>query len=89
VIGRNSPVDLGAAGAALAAGPDGADGAGVSNPGSGSCCGSAALARVGIAVDGIATSSFRITWTIDRGGIDEAVRLLHKTFIDQPNPPIP
>jgi len=43
--------------------------------------GSAALAADGIAVDGLATSSFRITWLIDRARLDDAVRLMHRTFI--------
>jgi len=42
--------------------------------------GSAALAAAGIMVRGVATSSFRITWTIPRGRLDEAVRLLHSLF---------
>jgi aspartate kinase len=42
--------------------------------------GSAALAASGAAIDGIATSSFRITWLIDRARLDDAVRLLHATF---------
>jgi aspartate kinase len=42
--------------------------------------GSAALASSGIEVRGIATSSFRITWTIQRGRLDEAVRVLHALF---------
>src|SRR5262245_13635705 len=48
--------------------------------------GSAALAGVGIAPDGTATSSFRITWMIDRARTDEAVRLLHRTFIETASP---
>src|SRR4051794_39063221 len=43
---------------------------------------STALAGAGIAIQGIATSSFRITWTIDRTRVDEAVRLLHATFLE-------
>jgi aspartate kinase len=42
--------------------------------------GSAALAASGAAIEGIATSSFRITWMIDRAKLDAAVRLLHSTF---------
>jgi aspartate kinase len=45
--------------------------------------GSAALAAAGIAIHGIATSSFRITWTIDRTRLDETVRLLHRLFIEE------
>ena len=51
--------------------------------------GSAALAAAGIAIEGIATSSFRITWTIDRARLDEAVRLLHRLFIEAPAQPVP
>ena len=48
--------------------------------------GSAALAAAGIAIRGIATSSFRITWTIDRPRVYEAVRLLHRrTLADVPD----
>jgi aspartate kinase len=43
--------------------------------------GSDALAAAGIKAAGIATSSFRITWMIDSLRIDDAVRLLHRTFI--------
>jgi aspartate kinase len=42
--------------------------------------GSAALTASGAAIAAIATSSFRITWMIDRAGLDDAVRLLHRTF---------
>ena len=45
--------------------------------------GSAALLANGMAVRGIATSSFRITWTIDRARLDDGVRLLHRTFIEE------
>ncbi|PYQ78177.1 MAG: aspartate kinase [Acidobacteria bacterium] len=51
--------------------------------------GSNALASAGIAATGIATSSFRITWTIDRGRLDDAVRLLHRTFIEDQQTPVP
>jgi aspartate kinase len=44
--------------------------------------GTAALEDKGLATQGIATSSFRITWLVDRGRVDEAVRLLHETFIE-------
>ena len=44
--------------------------------------GSEVLAANGLAVDRIATSSFRITWMIDRGKLDDAVRLLHRTFLE-------
>jgi aspartate kinase len=51
--------------------------------------GSTALHAHGVAVDGVATSSFRITWMIDRTRLDEAVRLLHATFIEQQTPLVP
>ena len=44
--------------------------------------GSEVLAGAGIRPTGIATSSFRITWMIDRTRTDDAVRLLHETFIE-------
>jgi aspartate kinase len=44
--------------------------------------GTAALAGDGIAAHGVATSSFRITWLIERARLDEAVRRLHTTFIE-------
>jgi aspartate kinase len=51
--------------------------------------GSAALAGHGIAVEGLATSSFRITWMIDRERLADGVRLLHHTFIEEPQPLVP
>jgi aspartate kinase len=48
--------------------------------------GSAALAAAGIGVDGVSTSSFRITWMVGRARLDDAVRLLHRTFIDHAEP---
>ena len=45
--------------------------------------GSNALAAAGIDVSGISTSSFRITWMIDRARLDDAVRRLHRTFIEK------
>ena len=42
-----------------------------------------ALAAAGIAAAQIATSSFRITWMIDRARLDDAVKLLHGTFIER------
>jgi aspartate kinase len=45
--------------------------------------GSAALAGSGIGNEGIATSSFRITWMIDRTKLDDGVRLLHARFIEK------
>ena len=36
-----------------------------------------------------ATSSFRITWMIDRARLDDGVRLLHRTFIEERTQPVP
>jgi aspartate kinase len=44
--------------------------------------GTDALATVNVAPQGIATSSFRITWTLDRTRLDDAVRVLHRTFLE-------
>jgi aspartate kinase len=44
--------------------------------------GSDALTAAGIDSPHVATSSFRITWMIDRARVDEAVRVLHHTFLD-------
>jgi aspartate kinase len=51
--------------------------------------GSTALAAAGIPCDGLATSSFRITWMIDRARLDDGVRLLHATFIEHAETPVP
>ncbi|MBI2189135.1 MAG: aspartate kinase [Acidobacteria bacterium] len=51
--------------------------------------GSEALAAAGIQPDDLATSSFRITWMIPRGRTDEAVRLLHRHFIEAEQPLLP
>jgi aspartate kinase len=51
--------------------------------------GSAALEAAGISPSGVSTSSFRITWMIDRAGLDDAARLLHRTFIEQQGPVVP
>jgi aspartate kinase len=51
--------------------------------------GSEALRASGIAWGGVATSSFRITWMIDGARLDDAVRLLHRTFLEEPAPLVP
>jgi aspartate kinase len=48
-----------------------------------------ALHSAGIAWSGVATSSFRITWMIDGGKLDDAVRLLHRVFLEEPAPLVP
>jgi aspartate kinase len=45
--------------------------------------GTAALEGAGLTATSISTSSNRITWTIDRAKLDDAVRVLHRTFIEQ------
>jgi aspartate kinase len=45
--------------------------------------GSDVLAASGIAVEHVATSSFRITWMIERARLNDAVKLLHGTFIEK------
>jgi aspartate kinase len=44
--------------------------------------GSACLQNNGIPSAGLATSSFRATWLVQRTELDDAVRLLHETFIE-------
>jgi len=51
--------------------------------------GSEALHAAGIEASVVATSSFRITWMIDRARIDDSVRLLHRTFIEAQGPVVP
>jgi aspartate kinase len=51
--------------------------------------GSGALAASGIHARDVATSSFRITWTVPRNRLADAVRLLHRAFIEQPGPAVP
>jgi aspartate kinase len=48
--------------------------------------GTAAHEAAGIAPHDVATSSFRITWIIDRARVDDAVRLLHRTFLETAEP---
>ena len=45
--------------------------------------GTDALAGAGIPPEATATSSFRITWMVDRARLDDAVRTLHRTFIEE------
>ena len=51
--------------------------------------GSEALHAAGIRWSGVATSSFRITWMVERARLDDAVRLLHRTFLEQQAPLVP
>jgi len=51
--------------------------------------GTSALATFGAAPQNISTSSFRITWLIPRAKLEEAVRALHREFIERPGPVLP
>ena len=44
--------------------------------------GSATLEAAGAQPHGVATSSFRISWMIDRARLDDAVRALHREFLE-------
>jgi aspartate kinase len=43
--------------------------------------GAEALQSAGIALSGASTSSLRITWLVERTRLDDAVRVLHRTFL--------
>lgn len=51
--------------------------------------GSKALRELDVRCFGIATSSFRVTWLVDRTKVDEVVRLFHPMFIDGPQQAVP
>ena len=51
--------------------------------------GSDTLSAIGASPLGIATSSFRITWMIDRDRTEDAVRALHHRFIETARPLVP
>jgi aspartate kinase len=51
--------------------------------------GSRALSEAGIAIAGLSTSSFRITWSIPRDRVDEAARILHRRLIESARPLLP
>ena len=44
--------------------------------------GTSALEAAGLRPGGTSTSSFRITWMIERARLDDAVRLMHATFLE-------
>jgi aspartokinase len=44
--------------------------------------GTSALDAAGMPSPLTSTSSFRITWMVERTKLDDAVRLLHKTFLE-------
>lgn len=51
--------------------------------------GSQALRELGVRWLGIATSSFRVTWLVDRNRADEVVRLFHHLFLESAKPIVP
>src|SRR5438034_2756472 len=51
--------------------------------------GSDALTAAAIVPAGVSTSSFRITWMIERAKLDAAVRLMHQTFIEAQQSALP
>ena len=51
--------------------------------------GSECLGSRGITSHGVSTSSFRATWLVERTVLDDAVRVLHETFIEHSAPRVP
>jgi aspartate kinase len=51
--------------------------------------GTAALAAIDLAPALVSTSSFRVSWMVDRARLDAAVRGLHQTFIESGAQPVP
>jgi aspartate kinase len=51
--------------------------------------GSAALGAAGIEPSGLSTSSFRISWLLPDTAINDAVRALHRVFIEEGAQPVP
>ena len=51
--------------------------------------GAACLRAAAIEVRGLATSSFRISWLVPGPSLDQAVRLLHREFLEQTPTPVP
>lgn len=51
--------------------------------------GTETLAAIGIPAQGLATSSFRITWLVPRDHAADAVRALHARFIETDRPLLP
>lgn len=47
------------------------------------------LGAGGVEAKGVATSSFRITWMVSREKVDDAVRCLHQTFLENAGPVVP
>jgi aspartate kinase len=51
--------------------------------------GSNALRELNVHCSGIATSSFRITWLIEREKLDKVVQFFHQIFIENATSPVP
>ena len=51
--------------------------------------GGSCLRGAGVARRGLATSSFRITWLVPATSLDDAVRALHREFLEQNAAPVP
>ncbi len=51
--------------------------------------GSTHLIEAGISPRALSTSSFRITWLVDRARLDDAVRCLHALYLETPPLPVP
>ena len=51
--------------------------------------GTACLTESGVQPQGVSTSSFRITWLVDRPRLDDAVRCLHAALVNVESPPVP
>ena len=51
--------------------------------------GTQALRALNVPCSGIGTSSFRITWLVEREKVDEVVRYFHQIFIENTNPAVP
>jgi len=47
------------------------------------------LEQARIRYHGLATSSFRVTWLVDRDKVEESVRLFHRQFIEGKEPMVP
>lgn len=51
--------------------------------------GTACLEDAGVAVKGVSTSSFRITWLVQRSALDDSVRCLHAALVRVDSPLVP
>lgn len=51
--------------------------------------GSRALRELDVQCFGMATSSFRITWLVEREKVDKVVQFFHRIFIENANPAVP